>query len=127
LHEIGERAVIQYREKRRRGLVQHALQSAGREDPAGSVGFVHALYYSVGFLAKPNDLADPDLLRQPGQGEPTANAALRVQETAPAEIMQGLGQYILGSVALAGIAALLLWIVFYFLFSVNNQKQVVKP
>ncbi|MCM4158831.1 DUF2062 domain-containing protein [Antarcticibacterium flavum] len=44
-----------------------------------------------------------------------------------AEIMQGLGQYLLGSFALAGIVALLLWIVFYFLFSVSNQKQVVKP
>ncbi len=44
-----------------------------------------------------------------------------------AEVLQGLGQYILGSFALAGIAALILWIVFYFLFSVNNQKQVVKP
>jgi glycosyltransferase involved in cell wall biosynthesis len=44
-----------------------------------------------------------------------------------AEVLKGLGQYILGSFALAGIVALFLWIVFYFLFSVNNQKQVVKP
>ena len=44
-----------------------------------------------------------------------------------ADILQGLGQYILGSFALAGIVALLLWIVFYFLFSVSNQKHVVKP
>ena len=44
-----------------------------------------------------------------------------------ADIFLGLWQYIIGSFALAGIAALLLWIVFYFLFSVTNQKQVVKP
>jgi uncharacterized protein (DUF2062 family) len=44
-----------------------------------------------------------------------------------AEIFLGLWQYIIGSFALAGIASLLLWIVFYFLFSVTNQKQVVKP
>lgn len=44
-----------------------------------------------------------------------------------AEIMQGLGQYLLGSFALAGTVAFLLWIVFYFLFSVKNQNQVVKP
>lgn len=44
-----------------------------------------------------------------------------------AEVFSGLGQYLLGSFALAGIVAFLLWIVFYFLFSVSNQKQVVKP
>lgn len=44
-----------------------------------------------------------------------------------AEVLQGLGQYILGSFVLGGFVALLLWIVFYFLFSVSNQKQVVKP
>lgn len=44
-----------------------------------------------------------------------------------AEVVEGLGYYILGSFALAGSVALILWIVFYFLFSVNNQKQVVKP
>ncbi len=44
-----------------------------------------------------------------------------------AEVMQGLGQYLLGSFALAGTVAFLLWIVFYFLFSVKNQNQVVKP
>jgi len=43
-----------------------------------------------------------------------------------AEVMEGLGQYLLGSFALAGITAILLWIVFYFLFSMANQKQVVK-
>jgi len=44
-----------------------------------------------------------------------------------ADIFMGLWQYVIGSFALAGIAAVLLWIVFYFLFSVTNQKQVVKP
>ncbi|UJH91638.1 DUF2062 domain-containing protein [Antarcticibacterium sp. 1MA-6-2] len=44
-----------------------------------------------------------------------------------AEVFSGLGQYLLGSFVLAGIVAFLLWIVFYFLFSVSNQKQVVKP
>lgn len=43
------------------------------------------------------------------------------------DILLSLGQYILGSFALAGVVALFLWIVFYFLFSVSNQKQVVKP
>lgn len=43
------------------------------------------------------------------------------------EIYALLGQYVLGSFALAGFFALTLWIVFYFLFSVNNQKQVIKP
>lgn len=43
------------------------------------------------------------------------------------EIYELLGHYILGSFALAGFFALTLWIVFYFLFSVNNQKQVIKP
>lgn len=42
------------------------------------------------------------------------------------KVFQGLWQYVLGSFALAGIAALSLWIVFYFLFSIFNQKQVVK-
>ncbi len=44
-----------------------------------------------------------------------------------ADLAQGLWQYLLGSIALAGFIALGLWIVFYFLFSVLNQKQVVKP
>lgn len=44
-----------------------------------------------------------------------------------AEVMEGIGYYLLGSFALAGSVAIILWIVFYFLFSVNNQKQVVKP
>jgi uncharacterized protein (DUF2062 family) len=43
-----------------------------------------------------------------------------------AEIFQGLWQYILGSFALAGLAALVIWIIFYFLFSLSEQKQVVK-
>ena len=43
------------------------------------------------------------------------------------KVFQGLWQYVLGSFALAGIVALSLWIVFYFLFSIFNQKQVVKP
>jgi glycosyltransferase involved in cell wall biosynthesis len=43
------------------------------------------------------------------------------------EVFQGLWQYVLGSFALAGLVALSMWIVFYFLFSIFNQKQVVKP
>lgn len=43
------------------------------------------------------------------------------------DIFMGLWQYIVGSFALAGIAAVVLWIVFYFLFSITNQKQVIKP
>lgn len=43
------------------------------------------------------------------------------------EVLQGLWLYLVGSLALAGIVAVLLWIVFYFLFSVFNPKQVVKP
>lgn len=43
------------------------------------------------------------------------------------EVFMGLWQYILGSFALAIVMAFSLWIVFYFLFSVFNQKQVVKP
>lgn len=42
------------------------------------------------------------------------------------EFFKGLWIYVLGSFALAGILASLLWVVFYFLFSVSNQKQVVK-
>ena len=53
---------------------------------------------------------------------------LRLSEfDSSAEVLSGLGQYLVGSFALAGIVALLLWIVFYLLFSVSNQKQVVKP
>ena len=43
------------------------------------------------------------------------------------DIFMGLWQYIMGSFALAIVLAIILWIVFYFLFSVFNQKQVVKP
>jgi glycosyltransferase involved in cell wall biosynthesis len=43
------------------------------------------------------------------------------------EVFQGLWQYVLGSFALAGMVAISMWIVFYFLFSIFNQKQVVKP
>ncbi len=43
------------------------------------------------------------------------------------DIFMGLWQYILGSFVLAIVVAISLWIVFYFLFSVLNQKQVVKP
>jgi len=43
------------------------------------------------------------------------------------KVMDGLWQYILGSFALAGMVAISMWIVFYFLFSIFNQKQVVKP
>jgi hypothetical protein len=43
------------------------------------------------------------------------------------EVFQGLWQYVLGSFALAGLVSLSMWIVFYFLFSIFNQKPVVKP
>ena len=43
-----------------------------------------------------------------------------------AEIFQSLWQYVLGSFALAGLAALVLGVIFYFLFSFSEQKQVVK-
>lgn len=43
------------------------------------------------------------------------------------KVFEGLWQYVLGSFALAGMVALSMWIVFYFLFSIFNQKQVVKP
>ena len=42
------------------------------------------------------------------------------------EVFKGLWIYVLGSFALAGILASSLWVVFYFLFSISNQKQVVK-
>ncbi|CAN5300513.1 DUF2062 domain-containing protein [soil metagenome] len=44
-----------------------------------------------------------------------------------AKVLEGLSYYILGSFALAGSVALIIWIVFYFLFSGNNQKEVIKP
>ena len=43
------------------------------------------------------------------------------------DVFMGLWQYIMGSFALAIVMSISLWIVFYFLFSVFNQKQVVKP
>ena len=43
------------------------------------------------------------------------------------DVFLGLWQYILGSFALAIGLAFSLWIVFYFLFSISNQKRVVKP
>ncbi len=43
------------------------------------------------------------------------------------DVFMGLWQYIMGSFALAIVMAISLWIVFYFLFSIFNQKQVVKP
>ncbi len=43
------------------------------------------------------------------------------------DLFLGLWQYIIGSFALATVSALSLWIVFYFLFSVNNPKSVIKP
>lgn len=47
-------------------------------------------------------------------------------ETA-AGVFTGLWQYIVGSLVLGGFIAFLIWIVFYFLFSVTKQKQVIKP
>lgn len=43
------------------------------------------------------------------------------------EIFKGLWQYVIGSLSLAVITALCLWIVFYFLFSMSKQKTVLKP
>jgi len=43
------------------------------------------------------------------------------------DVFLGLWQYIMGSLALAIVVAIAIWIVFYFLFSVSNQKQVIKP
>jgi len=43
------------------------------------------------------------------------------------DVFLGLWQYIMGSFALAIVAATAIWIVFYFLFSVINPKQVIKP
>ncbi len=43
------------------------------------------------------------------------------------KVFEGLWQYILGSMALALFISISLWIVFYFLFSMTNQKQVIKP
>lgn len=42
------------------------------------------------------------------------------------DIFQGLLQYMMGSFALAGLMAFLLWVIFYFMFSLTQQKQVVK-
>lgn len=42
------------------------------------------------------------------------------------EVFSGLLQYIIGSFALAGFVALLLWVIFYFLFISTAQKQVIK-
>lgn len=44
-----------------------------------------------------------------------------------AGVFTGLWQYIVGSLALGGFIAFLIWIVFYFLFSITKQKQVIKP
>lgn len=43
------------------------------------------------------------------------------------KIVDSLWHYILGSMALASFMALSMWIVFYFLFSRTNPKQVLKP
>ncbi|MUP45661.1 DUF2062 domain-containing protein [Gramella sp. BOM4] len=43
------------------------------------------------------------------------------------EILFGLWQYVLGSLALSIVLAGSVGIVFYFLFSISNHKQVVKP
>ncbi|TVZ27930.1 glycosyltransferase involved in cell wall biosynthesis [Gillisia sp. Hel_I_86] len=43
------------------------------------------------------------------------------------KIVESLWQYILGSMALAAFISFILWIVFYFLFSITNPKQVIKP
>jgi len=43
------------------------------------------------------------------------------------KIFESLWQYIFGSIALAAFISLILWIVFYFLFSMTNPKQVIKP
>ncbi len=43
------------------------------------------------------------------------------------DVFMGLWQYIMGSFALAIVMAFSLWVIFYCLFSVFNQKQVVKP
>ncbi len=43
------------------------------------------------------------------------------------DVFLGLWQYIMGSFALAIVVAISLWIIFYCLFSILNQKQVVKP
>ena len=43
------------------------------------------------------------------------------------EVFRGVWQYVIGSLSLAIISAICIWIVFYFLFSVLNQKRVVKP
>ncbi|MDR9456314.1 MAG: DUF2062 domain-containing protein [Salegentibacter sp.] len=43
------------------------------------------------------------------------------------DLIQGFWQYIVGSFALAGVIALTLWAVFYFMFALTKQQQVVKP
>lgn len=43
------------------------------------------------------------------------------------KIFDGLWQYLIGSMALAAFISLSLWIVFYFLFSITNSKQAIKP
>ncbi|MGB8703857.1 MAG: DUF2062 domain-containing protein, partial [Gillisia sp.] len=53
---------------------------------------------------------------------------LRLEDfNSASKILDSAWQYFLGSIALAGIISFVLWIIFYFLFSVRNQKQVVKP
>ncbi|WBL20844.1 DUF2062 domain-containing protein [Zunongwangia sp. HRR-M8] len=42
------------------------------------------------------------------------------------DVFLGLGQYIFGSLILAITASILVWIVFYLLFSVLNKKQIIK-
>ncbi|MDT0690207.1 DUF2062 domain-containing protein [Salegentibacter sp. F188] len=43
-----------------------------------------------------------------------------------AEIFQSLWQYVVGSFALAGLTALVLWVVFYLFFSYSEQKHIIK-
>lgn len=42
------------------------------------------------------------------------------------DVFIGVGQYIIGSLVLAITASILVWIVFYFLFSALHKKQIVK-
>lgn len=43
------------------------------------------------------------------------------------DLLQGFWQYIVGSFALGGAFALIIWIIFYLLFSFNNKREIVKP
>jgi hypothetical protein len=90
VQQVFQRVLVEHGDERRRRLVEHAGQGAGRSDHA--VGAIDQL---EAFLGLAHHLADDDLVGGTGQGDAAAPAAHGAHEAGLAQVLHHLHQMVL--------------------------------